>query len=122
VTAEKADDMHRQERSLTADGRHVAIVTDSAADLPPEVLDEFGIQIVPLRVNFGTRSYLDKTGLKPADFYRELRQSSEHPRTSQPPPGDFRRAFELLSSHFDAVVAISLSGRLSGSGSDQLSV
>jgi hypothetical protein len=114
VQAEKADDMHRQERALAADGRRVAIVTDSGADLPPEVWDDFGIHVVPLRVNFGTRSYLDKTGLSPAEFYRELRHNPEHPRTSQPPPGDFRRAFELLSSHFEAVVAISLTRRLSG--------
>lgn len=114
VQAEKADDMYRQERALAADGRRVAIVTDSGADLPPEIWDDFGIHVVPLRVNFGTRSYLDKTGLPPAEFYRELRHNPEHPRTSQPPPGDFRRAFELLSSHFEAVVAISLTRRLSG--------
>lgn len=114
VQAEKADDMFRQERALAADGRRVAIVTDSGADLPPEVWDTFGIHVVPLRVNFGTRSFLDKTGLSPVEFYRELRQNPEPPRTSQPPPGDFRRAFELLSSHFEAVVAISLTGRLSG--------
>jgi len=114
VQAEKADDMFRQERSLAADGRRVAIVTDSAADLPAEVWDNYGIHIVPLRVNFGARSYLDKTGLAPAEFYRELRHNPEPPRTSQPPPGDFRRAFELLSSHFEAVVAVTLTRRLSG--------
>lgn len=114
LQAEKADDMWRQERSLAADGRRVAIVTDSGADLPAALLDQLGIQVVPLRVNFGSRSFLDKSGLSAADFYRELRRNPEHPRTSQPPPGDFRRAFELLSSHFEAVVALCLSSRLSG--------
>jgi DegV family protein with EDD domain len=114
VTAEKADDMLRQERSLLADGRRVAIVADSGADLPPEVWDEYGIQMVPLRVNFGSESHLDKVGMNAAGFWAELARSPVHPKTSQPPPGDFRRAFELLSSHFEHVVSVSLNGRLSG--------
>ena len=114
VSAEKADDMERQERSLKADGRRVAIVADSGADLPLSVWDKFGIQMVPLRVNFGNESHLDKVGMAATGFWAELGRNPEHPKTSQPPPGDFRRAYELLSSHFDHVVAVSLTGRLSG--------
>jgi len=114
VSAEKADDMQRQERSLLADGRRVAIVADSGADLPPAIWDKFGIQMVPLRVNFGNESHLDKVGMTAASFWAELRRNPEHPKTSQPPPGDFRRAYELLSSHFEHVVAVILTGRLSG--------
>lgn len=114
VTAEKADDMLRQERSLKADGRRVAIVADSGADLPAAAWDEFGIQMVPLRVNFGSESHLDKVGMSAADFWAELARNPAHPKTSQPPPGDFRRAYELLSSHFEHVVSVSLTGRLSG--------
>ncbi|TFG85626.1 MAG: DegV family EDD domain-containing protein [Chromatiales bacterium] len=114
VSAEKADDMERQERSLKADGRRVAIVADSGADLPPAIWDKFGIQMVPLRVNFGSESHLDKVGMTAAGFWTELNRNPEHPKTSQPPPGDFRRAYELLSSHFEHVVAVSLTSRLSG--------
>jgi DegV family protein with EDD domain len=114
VSAEKADDMLRQERSLQAQNRRVAIVTDSAADLPAAVWDELGIQMVPLRVTFGTQSHLDKVGLRPTDFFTELARNPEHPKTSQPSPGDFRRVFELLCSHFDHVLTISLTASLSG--------
>jgi uncharacterized protein len=114
VSAEKADDMVRQERSLQADGRRVAIVSDSGADLPPADWDKFGIQMVPLRVNFGNESHLDKVGMTAAGFWTELARNPLHPKTSQPPPGDFRRAYELLSSHFEHVVAVSLTGTLSG--------
>jgi DegV family protein with EDD domain len=114
VSAEKADDMLRQERSLQADGRRVAIVADSGADLPAAAWDDFGIQMVPLRVNFGSESHLDKVGMSASGFWAELARNPVHPKTSQPPPGDFRRAFELLSSHFEHVVAVSLTGRLSG--------
>lgn len=114
VSAEKADDMVRQERSLLADGRRVAIVSDSGADLPLATWDEFGIQMVPLRVNFGNESHLDKVGMTATSFWAELARNPVHPKTSQPPPGDFRRAYELLSSHFEHVVAVSLTGTLSG--------
>jgi len=114
VSAEKADDMLRQERMLQAQNRRVAIVTDSAADLPAAVWDELGIQMVPLRVIFGAESHLDKLGLQPADFFAELARNPEHPRTSQPSPGDFRRVFFLLCSHFEQVLVISLDARLSG--------
>lgn len=114
VSVEKADDMRRQERSLQTQNRRVAIVTDSAADLPAAVCDELGIQMVPLRVIFGGQSYLDKVGLRPADFFVELARNPDHPKTSQPSPGDFRRVFELLCSHFEHVLVISLAARLSG--------
>lgn len=114
VSAEKADDMLRQGRSLQARNRRVAIVTDSAADLPAAVWDDLGIQMVPLRVIFGAQSHLDKIGLQPADFFAELARNPEHPTTSQPSPGDFRRVFEPLCSHFEHVVTISLTARLSG--------
>ena len=114
VTGEKADDMQRQQHSAHLAGRRVAVVTDSAADIPEDELDRLDIHLVPMRVNFGDRSYLDKVGLTPEQFYAELRVNPEHPKTSQPPPGDFRRQFEFLASHFDAVVSINITRQASG--------
>jgi len=65
-------------------------------------------------VHFGTQSYLDKVGLSSEEFFRLLATSSAQPKTSQPPPGDFRRAFEFLGSHYDAVVYVGLMARVSG--------
>jgi DegV family protein with EDD domain len=115
VSAEKADDMQRQQEStLHAARRRVAIVTDSAADIPEEALERLDIHLVPVRVHFGEHSYLDKVTLGPAEFYRLLASSPHHPKTSQPPAGDFRRMYEFLASHYDSVLSIELSGRLSG--------
>jgi hypothetical protein len=115
VSSQKADDMRRQQQLAHHQrGRGVAVITDSAADIPEEEMDRLGIHMVPVRVHFGSRSYLDKVGLTQQEFYRRLAASPEHPKTSQPPPGDFRRAFEFLASHFDAVIAVSLTGRVSG--------
>jgi DegV family protein with EDD domain len=114
VSGEKADDMQRQQHSAHAGGRRVAIVVDSAADIPEDTMDRLGIHMVPVRVHFGEHSYLDKVGLGSAEFFARLERGEGPPKTSQPPPGDFRRQFEFLGSHFDAVVSINLTSRASG--------
>lgn len=114
VTGQKADDMQRQQQAAHDQLRRVAIVTDSVADIPEDLADELGIHVVPLRIQFGERSYLDKVGLSPEEFLAELVLNPKHPQTSQPPAGDFRRQFEFLASHFEAVVSINVTGKVSG--------
>jgi hypothetical protein len=113
VEATKADDMHAQARSA-ASGGGVAIVTDSAADLPDELAQSLNIHMIPVRVGFGEQDYLDKVGLSTAEFYRKLRTEVMLPRTSQPPPGDFRRSFEFLLSHHPSLIYVGLSRTVSG--------
>lgn len=113
VEAMKADDMLLQSRS--AEHAHkVTIVTDSAADLPEAIAERYAIHRVPVRVNLDGRDYLDKVGLATAEFYQRMAASQQLPRTSQPPPGDFRRQFEFLSAHHPAVVYVGLSRAISG--------
>lgn len=115
VSGEKADDMQRQQRSTAhAARRRIAIVTDSAADIPEEELERLDIHLVPVRVHFGERSFLDKVTLGPEEFYRLLATSAVHPKTSQPPAGDFRRLFEFLTSHYERVLSVNLTGTVSG--------
>ena len=114
VSGEKADDMQRQQHSAHARNRRVAIVTDSAADIPEDEMDRLDIHMVPVRVHFGERSFLDKIGITPEEFFAELERGAHHPKTSQPPPGDFRRRFEFLASHYDSVLSINLTRSVSG--------
>jgi len=114
VSAEKADDMQRQQHSAHLTGRQVAVVTDSAADIPDDEMDRLGIHMVPVRLHFGAHSYLDKVGITSEEFYAELQRNPEHPKTSQPPPGDFRRQFEFLASHYPSVLSLNLSRQVSG--------
>lgn len=113
VRARKADDMQAQQRSAQARGG-VAIVVDSAADLPAEAFERLPIHLVPVRVTVGARDYLDKVSLSAEGFHALLRSADAPVRTSQPPPGDFRRLFEFLLSHHDEVVYVGLSRALSG--------
>jgi len=114
VSSQKADDMHQQTRSAHHHRRPVAVVIDSGADLPESEMERWDVHMVPLRVNFGDRQYMDKLSLTPQEFYQHIRESEHHPQTSQPPPGDFRRQFEFLGSHFDTVLCILISSALSG--------
>jgi DegV family protein with EDD domain len=115
VSGEKSDDMERQQDAAHhAPRRSVAVVTDSAADLPDEALERLDINIVPVRIHFGSHSYLDKVSLTSEQFFRELATNPQHPKTSQPPPGDFRRAFEFLGSHYEGIVYVGLTSQASG--------
>ena len=114
VHSTKADDMLQQQRSASRKGRRVVVVTDSAADLPDEVLEKLGIHMIPVRLHFGDRSFLDKMSLSHDEFYEELRTNPIHPQTSQPAPGDLRRMFEFLAGHFEHVVSLHVTGKASG--------
>ncbi len=114
LSAQKADDMRSQAASAHSARSQVAIVADSAADVPPEAMEELEIHLVPVRISIGGRDYLDRISLSPKAFYQEVRDSPVPPRTSQPPPGDFRRLFEFLLSHHQNLVYVGLSRALSG--------
>lgn len=114
VGSQKADDMSRQARSRAGRDGRVVIVTDTGADLPEDVLEELDIHTVPLRIHFADRTFLDKTSMSSAEFLKEITCCAHHPKTSQPAPGDLRRVYDFLASHYDHVIAISLLGRVSG--------
>ena len=115
VSGQKADDMRMQQSAAHhRKTQRLAVVTDSGADIPEEFIERLGIHVVPVRIHFAHHSYLDKVSMTPTEFYRELVNNPAHPKTSQPPPGDFRRMFEFLASHYDAVVSVNLTSRHSG--------
>ena len=113
ITQQKADDMRWQHGLLNHPGR-VAVVTDSGADLPTTEIERLGIHVVPLRLSFGDREYLDGVTLDISEFHEMLRSAQKTPRTSQPPAKDFRRTFELLGTHGYQVLYLGLSQHLSG--------
>ncbi|MEL7296007.1 MAG: DegV family protein [Pseudomonadota bacterium] len=114
VSGEKADDMHKQQHTTHGNSDRVAIITDSAADLTDEDMEALDIHMVPLRVQFGEQGFLDKLSISQSEFFDLLQSNPHHPTTSQPSPGDFRRQYQFLASHFKNVLAISLSSKVSG--------
>lgn len=92
----------------------VRIVTDSAADLRPEVASALRITVVPLSVHFGDRVYTENEDIDRPGFYRLLHENSMPPRTSQPPAGRFEQVYRSLSAEGAEIISLHLSSRLSG--------
>lgn len=92
----------------------VRIVTDSAADLAPELAAAKRIEIVPLSVRFGSQSYLSGVELSTEEFWTKLRSSSDSPSTAAPSAGDFQTAYEKLAADgATGIVSVHLSSKLS---------
>jgi len=91
----------------------VKIVTDSVSDIPPEIVQELGITVVPLYVHFGEQTYRDGIDLTTEEFYRKLKSSPILPRTSAPGPGIFAQIFDKLAKETNEILVITLSQRFS---------
>ena len=75
----------------------IRLVTDSTCDLPEEIAAEHGITIVPLYINFGGESYLDRIDLSREAFYARLPDCDPPPTTAMPGPQMFLEAYERLA-------------------------
>ena len=92
----------------------VKIVTDSTSDLPPEVAQRLGIEVVPLNVHFGTETLLDGVDIAPAEFYQRLQNSPRLPTTSQPSVGAFIQVYQRLGTEADGIISLHVSSKISG--------
>jgi len=115
VSGEKVDDMRRQQSAAHGASMRFAVITDSGADICDDDMERLNIHMVSCRIQFGDRGYLDKLSITNDEFYAELTTNPQHPTTSQPTPGDFRRQFHFLASHFSDVLAVTLTSGASGS-------
>ena len=94
--------------------RKIALLTDSCADLSPQLAEENHIHVVPLRIHCADGEYRAGVDISPADIYRRLR-SGELPKTSLPTGEDIEALFDQLAAEgYDGVIAVMLSGGLSG--------
>ncbi len=111
---QKAEDMKKQFQISHFPHPKIALVVDSACDLPQEFLDEYQIHVVPVRVSFGNSTYIDKVTITPEYFYDMLLTEKRHPKTSQPPPADFRNLYAFLLSHYESIISIHIPEAASG--------
>ena len=94
--------------------KKVAIVTDSTADIPPEVAARHGIRVIPCQLLIAGRVYRDGVDMQAAEFYHILREGKVTPTTSQPATGEFISAYQDLSQTAESIVSIHISSLLSG--------
>ena len=111
---QKADDMLRQSDVVYNRKWKIALVTDSTCDLSEELIDKYQINVLPINLHFGENQYLDKVTIRPEQFYSLLKKDEHHPKSSQVNEKAFTNLYSHLASHYDSIIAIHLSEKLSG--------
>ncbi|GGD64928.1 DegV family protein [Paenibacillus nasutitermitis] len=94
----------------------VKIVTDSTSDIPKQLREQLGIEMVSLKVMFGEQTYLDAVTIESIEFYEKLIVSQALPTTSQPSPMEFMEVYSRLNEQHPGVsiISIHLSSAVSG--------
>ena len=114
VVYQKVEDMVMQNDLVSNRKSKIGILSDSACDIPKEMLEKYQIQTIPLTVSFGDEFYLDQLTIKPKQFVEKLEKSAEMPRSSQPSLMDFTNRYNYLTTHYDSIVSVHLNGKFSG--------
>lgn len=90
------------------------VVTDSACDLPQQMCDDLGVEVVPLTIRFGDAEYVDRVELSTEEFWRRLAGADPLPETAAPSVGAFEEAFRRIADEgADGIVCINLSSAMS---------
>jgi len=108
----KADDMRAQHQALQA-RRPIAFVSDTACDLPDELVLQYDIGLVPMQLIVGDRAYRDRLELTAGEFFGRLRRGHDA-STSQPAPQAFADAYTDAARAADRVIVVVVSSALSG--------
>ena len=110
VEHKKIDDMTAE----ITEPQDIAIITDSACDLPYDFLKNNKVYFVPTKLSFGSKTYRDKVDITPIEFYDKLIHSEVHPSTSQPSLASFKEVYEDVVRNFKSAISIHLPRVLSG--------
>jgi len=89
-----------------ATGNGVAVITDSAACLPAEIAEHYGIRIVPMEFIHEGRTYRDGVDVTAAEFYELLAKSKRLPTSSAPSPSSYLRAFKAAAEKSSHILTI----------------
>ena len=92
----------------------IRIVTDSSADLPPDLVEKHGITVLPCYVVVDDQELKDGVDIQADEFYRRLQAKGRTPTTAQPTVSDFQAVYRDLTGRGDQVISVHVSGRLSG--------
>ncbi len=90
------------------------IVMDSAGDIPAEWAEEYHIDIIPINIHFGERTYYQGVDLSNEGFYKLVEESGTIPKTSQPSPHQFVAFYKKIAQPGDMILSIHVTSKLSG--------
>jgi len=91
----------------------VKIVTDSTADISPDLAKNLGIEVVPGYVRFGNDTYRDGVDISKSGFYEKLADSPFHPVTSEATPKDFAEIYSHCANEAEEIVSVHISSKIS---------
>lgn len=92
----------------------VRVVTDSTANLSPEVVERLGITVIPLNIHFGKEVLREGIDITSEEFFRRFERTTVPPFTSPPSAKAFHEAYTELSKETDEILSIHVSSKLSG--------
>jgi DegV family protein with EDD domain len=97
-------------------GKRFALVTDTTADLPKSIIEEYNIYMMPQIIVWGRESLREGIDINPADFYSRLATAKEMPTTSRPVPSDAVDLFQRARDENDAdeLIVLTVSADVSG--------
>jgi len=90
------------------------IVTDGAADVPVAWEKEYDIDIIPINIQFGEKTYLQNVDLDTEGFYKLVDESKKIPKTSQPSPHQFMEFYKKIAQKGDTILSVHVTSKLSG--------
>ena len=114
ILFQKADDMKRQYQAVHEKKYNIALVTDSIADLPRDILDKYQVHVVPINIVIDNSSYLDKVTMTPDIVYELIDELDEYPSSAQPSPKTIDNMYSFLLNHYEKIIVITVSKQLSG--------
>jgi len=114
VIEQKVDDMLREYEVSHGRKYPIALVTDSVCDLPRSLVDRYQIHVIPLNLIMGEGQYLDGLTITNAQVYEGMEARGPYPTTAQPSPAAIKNLFSYLSTYYESIIAIHVSGKLSG--------
>ena len=91
----------------------VRIITDSSAGITAQEAQDFGVSVVPLKIQLGGKAYLEGVDISPEEFIRQLSRQSHLPSLASPSEADFQSTYSQLCHDTERVICIHVSSRLS---------
>lgn len=122
VISHKIDDMWLQAHLIHAKQAKMAIITDSIADLPQAYKDQNHCVVIPLNIIVDSVVYMDKLSLTSDQFYAHLDDYTLNPSSSQASPLSIERIFNQVLPHYDEIIGIFVSSKMSGTYSNIVKV
>ncbi len=92
----------------------IKIITDSTADLPQELYDKYDIEVLPVVINFGEESYLDRVDINAEMLLKRMEQEKELPTTGQIIPNRFIDCYKKYLDQGYKIITILMSSAMSG--------